>query len=148
MGNKEMVEELNSDFALVFMVENTRSLPELQESQVRDGRRPRILKEIAEKIVEALVVIFRASLESGLVPENWKMANVIPLFKKGGRQKIGNYRPISLTSVIGKILEFIIKDEILEYLELLEFFEELLSYLDKGEPLDITYLDFQKAFNK
>ena len=81
-----------------------------------DGLHSRVLKEIAEEIVEALVVIFQQSLEAGRVREDWKVANVTPLFKKGGRQQTGNYRPVSLTLVIGKILESIIKDEIAEYL--------------------------------
>ena len=76
---------------------------------------------------------------------------------------MGNYRPVSLTSVIDKILESIIKDEIAEYLEVhdktglnqhgfvngrscltnsLEFFEEVTRKLDKGEPVDVIYLDF------
>eukprot|EP00061_Rhincodon_typus_P003137 g19381.t1 len=82
-----------------------------------DGLHPRVLKEIAEEIVEALVVIFPESLGSGRVLENQKIANMTPLFKKGVRQKTENYRPISLTSVVGKILESIVKDEISEYLE-------------------------------
>eukprot|EP00061_Rhincodon_typus_P010518 g34870.t1 len=72
---------------------------------------------MAEEIVEALVVIFEESLDSGTVPEEWKMANVTPLFKKGERQKNGNYRLVSLTSVVSKILEYIMKDEIAEHLE-------------------------------
>ena len=47
----------------------------------------------------------KESLQAGRVPEDWKVANETPLFKKGGRQQMGNYRPVSLTSVIGKILE-------------------------------------------
>ena len=128
---------------------------------------PRVLKEIAEEIVEALVVIFQKSLESGSVPKNWKVADVTPLFKKGVRQKMENDTPISRTSVVGKILESIEKDEISEFLEvhgkigqsqygfikrrscltkLLEFFEEVMNRLDQGEPLDVGSI--QKAFDK
>eukprot|EP00061_Rhincodon_typus_P011034 g35757.t1 len=82
-----------------------------------DGPYPKVLKETPEKIVEALMVIFQESLKSGRVPDGWKVANVTPVFKKGGRQKMGNYRPLSLTPVIGKALESIIKDEIVEYFE-------------------------------
>jgi len=114
-------------------------------------------------------VIFQKSLESGRVPEDWTIADITPLFKKGGRQKMENYRPIRLTSVVGKVLESIVKDEISEFLEvhgkieqsqhgfikgrsfltnLLEFFEEVTNRLDQGEPMDVIYLEFQKAFVK
>eukprot|EP00061_Rhincodon_typus_P003829 g21065.t1 len=82
-----------------------------------DGLHLGDLKETAEESVEVLVVIFQESLESGSVPEDWKITNVTLLLKKGIRQKMGCYRPISLTSVFGKILEFIVKDGISEYLE-------------------------------
>eukprot|EP00061_Rhincodon_typus_P012614 g38459.t1 len=62
-----------------------------------DGLHPRFLKEIDEEIVEALVAIFQESLESDRVSEDWKMADVITLLKKGGRQKTGNHKPVSLT---------------------------------------------------
>eukprot|EP00061_Rhincodon_typus_P001405 g14714.t1 len=65
-----------------------------------DGLHARVLKEIAEAIVEALMVIFLESLESGRVPEDWKIIKVTPLFKKGVRQKTENYRPISLILVV------------------------------------------------
>eukprot|EP00061_Rhincodon_typus_P003341 g19857.t1 len=57
-----------------------------------DGVYPGILKEITEEVVEIMVVIFQDSLETGRVTEDRKMANVTSLFKKGGRQKTGNYR--------------------------------------------------------
>ncbi|PJG57315.1 hypothetical protein [Aeromonas cavernicola] len=82
-----------------------------------DGLHPRVLKEVAQEIVDALVIIFQNSLDSGLVPEDWRVANVTPLFKKGGREKTGNYRPVSLTSVVGKMLESVIKDVITAHLE-------------------------------
>eukprot|EP00061_Rhincodon_typus_P011621 g36779.t1 len=88
-----------------------------------DGLHPRVLKEIAEEIVEALVAIFEESLESRRVPEDWKMANATLLLKKGGRQNSGNYRPVSFTLVNDKILKSIIKDEIAEYSEVHELME-------------------------
>eukprot|EP00061_Rhincodon_typus_P003205 g19533.t1 len=65
-----------------------------------DELNPGVLKDIAEEIVEALVVIFQETLEPGRVREDWKIANVTPLFKKGVRQKTENDRLISLTLVI------------------------------------------------
>ena len=134
-----------------------------------DGMHPRVLKEMAEVIVDALVVIFQTALDSGKVLEDWKMANVTPLFKKGARQKAGNYRPVSLTSVVGKMLESVIKEEITRHLEgnglieqtqhgfikgkscltnLLEFYEDVSRAVDRGEPVDVVFLDFQKEFDK
>eukprot|EP00061_Rhincodon_typus_P000783 g12741.t1 len=89
----------------------------VDKSSGPDGLHPTVLKEIAEEIVEAFVVIFQESLQSGRVPEDWKIANATPLFKKGVRQNTENYRQISLTLVVGMILESIVKDEISEYLE-------------------------------
>ena len=54
-----------------------------------DSLHPRVLKEVATEIVDALVIIFQNSLDSGVVPEDWRVANVTPLFKKGGREKSG-----------------------------------------------------------
>eukprot|EP00061_Rhincodon_typus_P016099 g44130.t1 len=82
-----------------------------------DGLHSGVLTELAEEITEALLVIFQESLESGRVPVDCKMADVTSPFKKRSRQKTGNYWPVSLLSVIGKILKSIIKDEIKEYLE-------------------------------
>ena len=54
------------------------------------------------------------SLQEGIVPLEWKEANIIPLFKKGSRNKSVNYRPVSLTSVICKVLETIIRDHMMD----------------------------------
>ena len=98
-----------------------------------------------------------------------KEANIIPLFKKGSRNKSVNYRPVSLTSVICKLLETIIRDHMMDFLvkhklinpsqhgflkarscltNLLCFFEEITKWVDEGSPVDVIYLDFQKAFDK
>ena len=111
------------------------------------------------------------SLQEGIVPLEWKEANIIPLLKKGSRNKsVGqNYRPVSLTSVICKLLETIIRDHMMYFLvkhrlintfkheflkarscltNLLCFFEEITKWVNDGSPVDGIYLDFQKAFDK
>ena len=66
---------------------------------------PRMLKEAAPSIAPSLTRLFNLSLASCTVPALWKQANVIPLYKKGNRNGPNNYRPISLLSVVGKLLE-------------------------------------------
>ena len=134
-----------------------------------DGLNSSYIIGIAEAITVPLTIIFKKTLESGEVPLDWKMANVTAIFKKGSRKKPENYRPVSLTSHIGKCFERIIKEEIVSHLEtnnlikdtqhgfrnkksclsnLLEYSELVAGKLDEGKPVDIVFLDFQKAFDK
>ena len=69
-----------------------------------DGIPPKLLMETLEQISIPLARVFNFSLKEGVVPFEWKEANIIPLFKKGSRNKSENYRPVSLTSVICKLL--------------------------------------------
>ena len=62
-------------------------------------------------------MIFRKSLDSGAVPRDWKTANVTPLFKKGSRHQVSNYRPVSLTSQICKVAESVLRDELVQHLD-------------------------------
>ena len=68
-----------------------------------DNMHPRVLSEVSEQVREMLTDIFYSSLKSGQVPEDWRVANVTSLFKKGSREELGNYRPVSLTSVVGNM---------------------------------------------
>ena len=124
-----------------------------------DGIPPKLLLEIVEQISIPLATVFNLSLEEGIVPLEWKEANIIPLFKKGSRNKSENYTPVSLTSVICKLLERLIKDHLVDFLVknklinpsqhgLLCFFEDVTKWVDEGAPVDIIYLDFKKAFDK
>ena len=134
-----------------------------------DGIPPKLLMETVEQISIPLARVFNLSLKEGGVPFEWKEANIIPLFKKGSRNKSENYRPVSLTSVICKLLEWLIKDHMVDFLvkhkllnssqhgflkarscltNMLCFLEEITKWIDVGSPVDIIYLDFQKAFDK
>jgi len=134
-----------------------------------DGIIPEFLKKLASVISQPLAIIFSKSVAEGIVPQEWKRANITPLCNKASRSDPGNYRPASLTSHIGKILEAIIKDKLLGHLtlnslinasqhgfllrkscltNLLEFLEYVTHAVDSGKPVDVMYLDFQKAFDK
>ena len=121
-----------------------------------------------EQLARPLNALFTKSFQNGQVPKDWLDANVIPIYKKGHHSKPGNYRPVSLTSQICKVMEFFILESISEHLKqhklildsrhgfrpkrsylgnLLMFLEEVTSYIDKGYPVDVIYLDFIKAFD-
>ena len=139
------------------------------ESPGVDGISPKILKETVEQISSPLADVFNMSLQEGIEPLEWKEANIIPLFKNASRNKSVNYRPVSLTSVICNLLETLIRDHMMDFLikhklinpsqhgfikarscltNLLSVFEEITSRVDEGSPVDVLYLDFQKAFDK
>ena len=66
---------------------------------------PRLLKETAHQIAPSLCSLFNRSLNSGSLPEDWKLANIIPVFKKGDKTHVENYRLISLLCIVSKVLE-------------------------------------------
>ena len=89
---------------------------EVNKSPGLDGIHPKLLLELIEHISIPLATVFNLSLEEGMVPIKWKEANIIPLFKKASRNKSENNRPVSLTSVIYKLLEILIKYDFVDCL--------------------------------
>ena len=128
----------------------------------------RVLKELADELYRPLTTLFQNSLNSGLVPNQWKSGLVTPIFKKGDKHNPANYRPVSLTSICCKVLEHIVAKALLCHLEsnkilienqngfrhsrscetqLLMFVDELLRSMSKGKQIDAVIMDFSKAFD-
>jgi len=70
-----------------------------------DGIQPRVLRELAEELAEPLSIICQQSCPTGEVPDDWRITSVTPIYKKSWKEDPGNYRPVSLTLVPGKIME-------------------------------------------
>jgi hypothetical protein len=133
-----------------------------------DGIHPFILKSAAEILCKPLEIIFRKSLDEGNLPKQWKEAYITALHKKGDKQRAQNYRPVSLTSIVCKLLESIIRGAIVEHmkrfqqisdsqygfvqrrsttLQLLHTVEDWIQLIDEGKTVDVCYLDMMKAFD-
>ena len=133
-----------------------------------DEIHPRFLKELANEVSEPLATIFNKSLKEEVVPAEWKNAHVSPMFKKGSKNLASNYRPISLTSIVCKIMESLVKDVIMDHLkknklftkhqfgfipgrstvtQLLSFLSGCIETISKGHVVDSIYFDFAKAFD-
>jgi hypothetical protein len=82
-----------------------------------DGLPNRVLKELANQLAPVLTILFQQSIETNILPEDWRNANVTPIFKKGDRYKAVNYRPVSLTCVCCKLLEHIVCSHIHAHLD-------------------------------
>ena len=75
------------------------------KSPGHDGIHTKALKELAAILAKLLTIIFSTSIQTGIVPDHWKIGNIIVLFKKGDKSDPGNFTPLSLTSVVGKLME-------------------------------------------
>ena len=133
-----------------------------------DNLHPFVLQKTASVTCVPLEKIFKKSISTGECPTDWRSANVAPIHKKGDRTDPSNYRPISLTSQVCKVLESIVRTHILKHLDtnnilrdeqhgfrerrscltnLLEMMEYWTEILNEGDGIDVAYLDFRKAFD-
>jgi Reverse transcriptase (RNA-dependent DNA polymerase)/Endonuclease-reverse transcriptase len=192
---EDMAKLLNGYFSTVFTDEDVNDIPdtaartdsvlenvEITEEKVKtkimkiktssapgpDGIGAMILQQLKDQVAPALQQIFEKTLNTGEVPADWKRANVTPIFKKGSKAEPGNYRPVSLTTISCKILETIIRDDIVDHLvdnnlleksqhgfvpgrscatNLIEFLDKVTEAVDGGHGVDLIFLDFAKAFD-
>lgn len=194
--DREKADLLGKYFGEVFTVETEEDIPSLPIKQVPtlelielsqdkilgaikkmksskspgpDGIHPRIIKEGGEILVEPFRILFEESFRAGQIPTDWKTANVTAIFKKGKRNDPGNYRPVSLTCVVCKLMETIVREEVMEHmksnklfsrrqfgflpgrstvLQLVQVIDDWVQIMEEGGVVDVIYCDFMKAFDK
>ena len=92
-----------------------------------DNIQPRILKETQIEITGLQKHMFQLSINEGTLPRDWKDGNITPIYKKGSHANPANYRPISLTSVLCKMLEGLLRDHLMVHLSSHLFFYQTTS---------------------
>ena len=128
---------------------------------------PKILRNGCHSLAPSLCKLFNLSFSHGMVPDQWKLADIIWLHKKGPKHKRENYRPVSLTTVVCKVREKIVRNNIVEFWttrkilmptslalpranpvsQLLHVYHDWASKRNKGKTIDVIFMDLSKAFD-
>ena len=125
-----------------------------------------VLKMCSDSVALPLSIIYKLIYNTGSLPSQWKLSNVVPIFKKGDSKQVSNYRPISLLCIASKIMERIIHEEttlkVLHLIDrrqhgffpnrscatnLIQLIDDVAQSLHKNIDTDIIYFDFAKAFD-
>ena len=133
-----------------------------------DGIAGRVLRELACELAPALTALFTQTLQQGTVPREWREAIISPIFKKGDVHNPANYRPVSLTCIVSKVMEHILCKHMLDHLEhhgaltalqhgfrrgrscetqLLLTIDDLVRSYDRKHQVDVGILDFSRVFD-
>nr|CAH7758402.1 unnamed protein product [Callosobruchus chinensis] len=128
----------------------------------------KMVKETKHILVPLLTHLFNTCVSSGTFPESLQCAKVVPLFKKGNKSDVNNYRPISIIPIFGKLLEIILKELLLDHLMHISFFSErqwgflpgkstveavrvvisdIIEGLEEGNHILLALYDISKAFD-
>ena len=127
---------------------------------------PHILKKCFNLLAPSLTALFNVSILIASVPREWKNAYVVPIFKKGMKHDVSNYRPISLLCTVSKVMERCVFNHLFPFVapylynlqhgfikgrsctsQLLKVYHQIGSVLDSGGQVDLIFLDFSKAFD-
>ena len=167
--SKQTSESLRTiDFSNNYVLKIIRNL-DPNKARGHDMISIRMVKICDDSICKPLKLISQSSLESGKFPSEWKKANMVPIYKKGDKQILENYRPISLLPITGKILERLLYDTMFEFFtennlisgnqsgfktgdscvnELLPITHEIYQSFDDNLEVRAVFLDISKAFDK
>ena len=129
----------------------------------------RMLQICDKTICKPLYLIFSSCMESDIFPSQWKVANVVPAYKRDDKQNVKNYRPVSLLPIFGKVFERLIYNEMYSFFiendlisanqsgfkqggscinQLLSITHEIYQSLDQGYEVCGVFLDISRAFDK
>ena len=141
----------------------------MNKSPGPDGIHPRFINELTKQLCLPLSIIFKESMKTSIIPKQWKLARVSAIHKKGSKKMASNYRPVSITSIVCRTMEKILRDNMASFLvennllsnyqfgfikgrsttlQLLNVLNDWTQTIESKNFTDCIYMDYQKAFDK